>query len=95
MTNIDAVKENDTLGLSMRFHFCDKLVAKNDWVFMIDDDMEFPPESVTFLLSEFMVDSKRIIGKWGRDLNKGKLLSSKNYSNFAMNASILMFFSLC
>lgn len=89
------MKENDTFGLSMRFHFCDKLVAKNDWVFIIDDDMEFPPESVTFLLSEFMVDSKRIIGRWGRDMNKGKFSSSKHYSNFSKNASYLIFCSLC
>eukprot|EP00815_Leptocylindrus_aporus_P007676 CAMPEP_0116070610 /NCGR_PEP_ID=MMETSP0322-20121206/13168_1 /TAXON_ID=163516 /ORGANISM="Leptocylindrus danicus var. apora, Strain B651" /LENGTH=389 /DNA_ID=CAMNT_0003558563 /DNA_START=156 /DNA_END=1322 /DNA_ORIENTATION=- len=69
--NIDAYKENDEMGLSIRFHFCDKLVTMNDWVLIIDDDIEFPPESLTFLLSEFMVDSKRIIGRWGRNLNFG------------------------
>lgn len=72
MRNIDAYKENDEMGLSIRFHFCDKLVTMNDWVLIIDDDVEFPPESLTFLLSEFMVDSKRIIGRWGRNLNFGE-----------------------
>jgi hypothetical protein len=67
VTNIDAVEDNNKMGLSLRFHYCSK--AQNDWVIIVDDDMELSSAAVDMLLSEFAVNTKRIVGHYGRNYN--------------------------
>eukprot|EP00549_Striatella_unipunctata_P012305 CAMPEP_0118706896 /NCGR_PEP_ID=MMETSP0800-20121206/20860_1 /TAXON_ID=210618 ORGANISM="Striatella unipunctata, Strain CCMP2910" /NCGR_SAMPLE_ID=MMETSP0800 /ASSEMBLY_ACC=CAM_ASM_000638 /LENGTH=224 /DNA_ID=CAMNT_0006609577 /DNA_START=311 /DNA_END=987 /DNA_ORIENTATION=- len=64
VTNVDARKENDEMGLSVRFYFCQ--LAKNDWVIHVDDDMEFFERNAI----EFNRNSKRIVGRYGRNLSQ-------------------------
>jgi len=63
--NIDAFEENDEMGLSLRFYFCQ--MAKNDWVMHVDDDMEFSYDALSDLFIEFSRDPKRIVGRFGRN----------------------------
>jgi len=65
--NIDASHENDEMGLSLRFYFCQ--YATNEWVIILDDDIEFPESAISQLLSEFEKDSERIVGRYGRNLS--------------------------
>ena len=67
--NIDATKENDQMGLSVRFYFCQ--LVKSDWVLHVDDDMEFTEKTLNEMLSEFAKDTKRIVGRYGRDRKEG------------------------
>eukprot|EP00816_Leptocylindrus_hargravesii_P005468 CAMPEP_0196820278 /NCGR_PEP_ID=MMETSP1362-20130617/74606_1 /TAXON_ID=163516 /ORGANISM="Leptocylindrus danicus, Strain CCMP1856" /LENGTH=173 /DNA_ID=CAMNT_0042199101 /DNA_START=182 /DNA_END=700 /DNA_ORIENTATION=+ len=67
--NIDAVKENDAIGLGIRFEFCDAHVKEeNEWVLIVDDDMELDAATLTELIVEFSKNPNRIVGKWGRSL---------------------------
>jgi len=67
--NIDAVKENDAIGLGIRFEFCDAHVKEeNEWVLIVDDDMELDAAALTELIVEFSKNPNRIVGKWGRRL---------------------------
>lgn len=67
VTNIDAVEDNKKMGLSLRFHYCS--TARNDWVIIVDDDMELSAAAVDMLLSEFAANTKRIVGHYGRNYN--------------------------
>jgi hypothetical protein len=67
VTNIDAVEDNNKMGLSLRFHYCS--TARNDWVILVDDDMELSAAAVDMLLSEFATNTKRIVGHYGRNYN--------------------------
>jgi hypothetical protein len=67
VTNIDAVEDNHNMGLSLRFHYCS--TARNDWVIIVDDDMELSAAAVDMLLSEFSANTKRIVGHYGRNFN--------------------------
>lgn len=67
--NIDAVKENEEIGLAIRFQFCDTHVKEeNEWVLIVDDDMEFEAATLTEVLVEFSKNPNRIVGKWARKL---------------------------
>lgn len=68
VVNIDATRENDEMGLSLRFYFCQ--MASNDWVIHVDDDMEFSLATLSELLIEFNSNPKRIVGRFGRNLKK-------------------------
>lgn len=65
--NIDAVAANTEIGLSLRFRYCE--TAVNDWVIMVDDDMELSAKAVDQLLNEFAADTHRIVGHYGRNYN--------------------------
>jgi hypothetical protein len=67
VTNIDAIEDNNKMGLSLRFHYCS--TARNDWVIIVDDDMELSSAAVDMLLSEFAANTKRIVGHYGRNYN--------------------------
>eukprot|EP00521_Asterionellopsis_glacialis_P014644 CAMPEP_0195294858 /NCGR_PEP_ID=MMETSP0707-20130614/16049_1 /TAXON_ID=33640 /ORGANISM="Asterionellopsis glacialis, Strain CCMP134" /LENGTH=532 /DNA_ID=CAMNT_0040355939 /DNA_START=8 /DNA_END=1603 /DNA_ORIENTATION=- len=66
VVNIDATQHNDEMGLSLRFYFCQ--LAQHDWVIHVDDDMEFPTQTLNELLIEYSRNPKRIVGRFGRDL---------------------------
>ena len=66
VVNIDATIHNEEMGLSLRFYFCQ--LAKNDWVIHVDDDMEFPATTLNDLLIEFGRNTRRIVGRFGRDM---------------------------
>ena len=69
VVNIDATQHNDEMGLSLRFYFCQ--LAKNEWVLHVDDDMEFPTLALNELLIEYSRNPRRIVGRFGRDLQLG------------------------
>jgi len=73
VVNIDATVSNDEMGLSLRFYFCQ--LAKNDWVIHVDDDMEFHPTTLNSLLVEFDKNTKRIVGRFGRNLRLGNFFN--------------------
>ena len=62
--NINAIEANHKMGLSLRFHFCKH--AKNEWVIMVDDDQEMSPTALDELISEFVTNPHRIVGRYGR-----------------------------
>uniref|UniRef100_A0A7R9VYG3 Glycosyl transferase 64 domain-containing protein n=1 Tax=Pseudictyota dubia TaxID=2749911 RepID=A0A7R9VYG3_9STRA len=66
VVNIDATQQNDQMGLSLRFYFCQ--LSRNDWVIHVDDDMEFSQSALSELLIEFGRNTRRIVGKFGRNL---------------------------
>jgi hypothetical protein len=66
VVNIDATAQNEEMGLSLRFYFCQ--LAKNEWVLHIDDDMEFTTAALNELLIEYSRNPKRIVGRYGRNL---------------------------
>ena len=63
--NVDSTRQNDEMGLSLRFYFCQ--LAKNPWVIHVDDDMEFSVGTLSELFIEFARNPKRIVGRFGRD----------------------------
>lgn len=67
VVNVDASRENDEMGLSLRFYYCQ--LMKNKWVIHVDDDMEFSSKALSEMLIEFAKNSKRIVGRYGRDLS--------------------------
>jgi hypothetical protein len=77
VTNIDAVEDNNKMGLSLRFHYCS--TARNDWVIIVDDDMELSAAAVDMLLSEFATNTKRIVGHYGRNFNWYKAPNRNGY----------------
>jgi len=66
VVNIDATNENDEMGLSLRFFFCQ--YAKYEWVIQVDDDMEVSWGAINKLMTEFERDPNRIVGRYGRQL---------------------------
>lgn len=69
VVNIDATAQNEEMGLSLRFYFCQ--LAKNEWVLHVDDDMEFTTAALNELLIEYSRNPKRIVGRFGRNLVPG------------------------
>jgi hypothetical protein len=76
VVNIDAIEQNDEMGLSLRFYFCQ--LAKNQWVMHLDDDMEFTTEALNELLIEYARNTRRIVGRFGRDLTPGNSFNGYN-----------------
>jgi len=79
VVNLDATEENSEMGLSLRFYFSQ--MAKYEWVIHVDDDMEFDVDVISELVIEFQRNTKRIVGRFGRQLQKGGWFngySSKN-----------------
>lgn len=74
--NIDAIQHNNEMGLSLRFYFCQ--MASHPWVLHLDDDMEFTTEALNELLIEYGRNSKRIVGKFGRNLTPGNSFQGYN-----------------
>lgn len=65
VVNVDSAGQNDEMGLSLRFYFCQ--LARNPWIIHVDDDMEFEPGTLSDLLTEFARNPRRIVGRYGRD----------------------------
>lgn len=65
VVNIDAKKENDKMGLSVRYYFCQ--MAKSDWVLHVDDNIVFSKTALNEMLYEFSKNTKRIVGRYGRN----------------------------
>lgn len=65
VVNVDSTRQNDEMGLSLRFYFCQ--LAKNPWVIHVDDDMEFELSTLSELFIEFARNPRRIVGRFGRD----------------------------
>jgi hypothetical protein len=83
VVNINAVEENDEMGLSLRFYFCQ--MATNPWVLVLDDDMEFTTEALNELLIEYSRNTKRIVGRFGRNLSPGNFFNG--YSSLSTSKS--------
>jgi len=70
--NVNATLEDKEMGLAIRFAFCSQV--KTPYVIHLDDDIEFPPETINELMAEFQKNTKRIVGLAGRSqtlLNTG------------------------
>jgi hypothetical protein len=61
---------NNIYSLDRRF-ICG-LRAKNDNIIIIDDDIYITEDELYKLVTEYNKNTKRIVGKWGRNLNKGE-----------------------
>ncbi|GKY90480.1 hypothetical protein MPSEU_000021800 [Mayamaea pseudoterrestris] len=75
--NIDAVQANEEHGLSLRFWYCRQ--AQHQFVLHIDDDMELSPHALDDLLSEFTLNTHRIVGKYGRSYSYWRNLPRSGY----------------
>ena len=64
--NIDATKENDQMGLSVQFYFCQ--LVKSDWVLHVDDDTG---KTLNETLPEFAKNAKKIVVRYGRNRKEG------------------------
>ena len=74
VVNVDATHENEKMGLSLQFYFCQ--IVKHDWVIHVDNDMKFDTDTISELLIEFSKNTKRIVGQFGRDLARQGLFVS-------------------
>jgi Glycosyl transferase family 64 domain len=74
LKDIDAVPMNNKLGLALRFHFC-ATSAHNDWVLIMDDDIEVDSTAIDALLFHMQKDPKRIVGHFGRSLVQPNIIS--------------------
>lgn len=88
VVNIDATRQNDEIGLSLRFYFCQ--VATNDWVIHVDDDMEFTSSTLSELLIEFGKNSKRIVGRFGRNLKPGNSFNGYSSADAHKGAEVIL-----
>ena len=88
VVNIDATQHNDEMGLSLRFYFCQ--LAKNDWVIHVDDDVEFPTSALNDMLIEFGRNSKRIVGRFGRDLVPDNSFNGYSSSNSHKSTEVIL-----
>lgn len=72
VTNIDAVQANKEIGLAIRFQFCAS-DARNNWILLADDDMEFEPSAIDTVLKAAVLGQSRnktqLIGKYGRSFH--------------------------
>jgi Glycosyl transferase family 64 domain len=66
--HVDAIQMNERYGLALRFHYCSHQ-AKNQWVIVVDDDMEISSTAITLLIQYMVQESKRIVGYYGRTYN--------------------------
>lgn len=88
VVNIDASKENNRMGLSIRFHFCQ--LAKNDWVIHVDDDMEFTEQTLNELLTEFSKNTHRIVGKFGRDRKENSFFNGYTSKSTSKETEVVL-----
>jgi Glycosyl transferase family 64 domain len=72
--DMDAVAMNEKMGLALRFHFC-AMSARNDWVLVLDDDMELDSTAIDALLYHMQKDPKRLVGHFGRSLVPPNIVS--------------------
>lgn len=86
--NVDATQENDEIGLSLRFYFCQ--MVNYDWVIQVDDDMEFNVDVISELLIEFNKDPKRIVGRFGRQLKKGNSFNGYSSRNTHKQTDVIL-----
>mmetsp|Transcript_32175 Transcript_32175/g.58192 ORF Transcript_32175/g.58192 Transcript_32175/m.58192 type:complete len:404 (-) Transcript_32175:197-1408(-) len=88
VVNIDATRQNDEIGLSLRFYFCQ--LAKHDWILHVDDDMQFPTSTLNELLIEYSRNPKRIVGRFGRDLKLGNSFNGYSSSNSHKSTEVIL-----
>jgi len=88
VVNIDATQENDEMGLSLRFYFCQ--MVKHDWVIQVDDDLEFGLDVINDLLIEFNRDTKRIVGRFGRNLSRGNWFNGYSSTNTHKQSDVVL-----
>eukprot|EP00566_Odontella_aurita_P010331 CAMPEP_0113526130 /NCGR_PEP_ID=MMETSP0015_2-20120614/572_1 /TAXON_ID=2838 /ORGANISM="Odontella" /LENGTH=436 /DNA_ID=CAMNT_0000424425 /DNA_START=160 /DNA_END=1467 /DNA_ORIENTATION=+ /assembly_acc=CAM_ASM_000160 len=86
--NIDATQQNDQMGLSLRFYFCQ--LARNDWVIHVDDDMEFTQGALSELLIEFGRNTHRIVGKFGRNMVSHNSFNGYNSRNTHKQSEVIL-----
>jgi len=86
--NIDATKENVQMGLSIRFYFCQ--MAKSDWVLHVDDDMEFSAKTLNEMLYEFSKNTKRIVGRFGRDRNENNYFNGYSSKDTSRETEVVL-----
>jgi hypothetical protein len=86
--NIDATKENDQMGLSIRFYFCQ--MAKSDWILHVDDDMEFTAKTLNEMLYEFSKNTKRIVGRFGRDRNENNYFNGYSSKDTSRETEVIL-----
>eukprot|EP00538_Stauroneis_constricta_P013105 CAMPEP_0119565866 /NCGR_PEP_ID=MMETSP1352-20130426/31357_1 /TAXON_ID=265584 /ORGANISM="Stauroneis constricta, Strain CCMP1120" /LENGTH=570 /DNA_ID=CAMNT_0007614875 /DNA_START=451 /DNA_END=2159 /DNA_ORIENTATION=- len=67
VVNVDAIRDNEEMGLSLRFYHCQ--LAKNEWVLHLDDDVEFTSAALDELLIEYGRNPRRIVGRFGRNMS--------------------------
>lgn len=68
--HMDATEVNNRIGLAVRFFYCN--TASNDWIIVVDDDMEIDHSAINELIHAMTMNSKRIIGHYGRTYNYWK-----------------------
>lgn len=88
VVNIDATQENDQMGLSLRFYFCQ--LVKNDWVLHLDDDMEFTEKSLNEMLSEFAKNTKRIVGRFGRNRKENSYFNGYSSTDTSKESEVIL-----
>lgn len=88
VVNIDATEENDEMGLSLRFYFCQ--LVTHDWVIHVDDDMEFSLSTLTDLLIEFNKNPKRLVGRFGRNLKHNSMFNGYSSKNTHLNSEVIL-----
>lgn len=88
VVNIDAMRQNDEIGLSLRFYFCQ--TAKNPWVIHVDDDMEFTPPTLSALLLEFARNTHRIVGRFGRNLKPNNSFNGYSSQDAHKKAEVVL-----
>lgn len=67
--DVDAVAMNQEMGLALRFHYCAEQTS-NDWVLIVDDDIELDATAVDALMYYMRQNPKRIVGHFGRALKQ-------------------------
>jgi hypothetical protein len=76
------------MGLSLRFYFCQ--LAKNDWVLHIDDDMEFTEKTLNEMLSEFSKNTKRIVGRFGRNRKENSYFNGYSSKDTSKESEVIL-----
>ena len=66
--NIDAIEENEEMGLGLKYYYCQ--FTKNKWVLHLDDDIEFTTDALNELFVEFGRNPRRLVGRYGRNISK-------------------------
>jgi hypothetical protein len=88
VVNIDAIEQNQEMGVSLRFYFCQ--VAKNPFVMHLYDDMEFTTEVLNELFIEYSQNPCRIVGCFGRDLTPGNSFDGYNSNSRHKSTEVVM-----
>jgi hypothetical protein len=84
--NIDAIQANADMGLSLRFHYCRQ--AQNQYVIHVDDDMELSLQAVDELLNEFSLNTRRIVGKYGRSYSYWRNVQRAGYDTATLGGPV-------